>query len=48
MLCIYDLTGAQRMHRDISERGYVDVRIDGCELQPGIHTYTRSFWTVWR
>ena len=39
MLCIYDLTGTQRMHRDISERGYVDVRIDGCELQPGMYIY---------
>ena len=39
MLCIYDLTGAQLTQQDITERGDVDVRIDGSKLQPGMYIY---------
>ncbi len=39
MICVYDLTGAQRLCRNIKERGPVEVRIDGCELQPGMYIY---------
>lgn len=40
MVCVYDLTGAQRLRKDIKERGHIDVRIDGNELQPGMYIYT--------
>lgn len=39
-LCVYDLNGNQKMRRDISARGDVDVTIDGNSLNAGMYIYT--------
>lgn len=39
-LCVYDLNGNQKMRRDISARGDVDVTIDGNSLYAGMYIYT--------
>lgn len=39
-LCVYDLNGNQKMRRDITSRGNVDVTIDGNSLNAGMYIYT--------
>lgn len=39
-LCVYDLNGNQKMRRDISGRGSVDITIEGNTLNAGMYIYT--------
>ncbi len=39
-LCVYDLNGNQKMRRDISQRGSVDITIEGNTLTAGMYIYT--------
>ena len=39
-LCVYDLNGNQKMRRDIPQRGYVDITIEGNTLTAGMYIYT--------
>ena len=38
-LCVYDLNGNQKIRRDISERGSVDISIEGNILNAGMYIY---------
>ena len=39
-LCVYDLNGNQKMRRNISGRGSVDITIEGNTLNAGMYIYT--------
>jgi len=39
-LCVYDLNGNQKLRRDITTRGNVDITIDGNTLNAGMYIYT--------
>lgn len=39
-LCVYDLNGQQKLRFNLSERGNVDVTIDGNTLPAGMYIYT--------
>lgn len=39
-LCIYDLNGNQKQRHDISDRGNVDISIEGNSLTAGMYIYT--------
>lgn len=39
-LCVYDLNGNQKMRRDITQRGSVDITIEGNTLTAGMYIYT--------
>ena len=39
-ICIYDLSGSQKLRRDIEERGETGVNIEGNTLSPGMYVYS--------
>lgn len=40
MICVYDLNGQQKLHRDIQQRGTIDVTIEGNTMSSGMYIYT--------
>jgi hypothetical protein len=39
-LCVYDLNGNQKLRNNITERGNVDITIEGNTLTAGMYIYT--------
>lgn len=39
-LCVYDLNGNQKLRKDITERGDVDITIEGNTMAAGMYIYT--------
>ena len=39
-ICVYDLSGSQKLRRDIGERGETGIRIEGNTLSPGMYVYS--------
>ncbi len=39
-ICVYDLSGSQKLRRDIGERGETGISIEGNTLSPGMYVYS--------